>query len=350
MLTSVIVKSKKPFPTFIRYHRLIDAPKNKIDKIFSKLGLSNCQENIDLKLNSIVDPTTLIIDTIDAWNSEWANAQGNYQLCRLAHDTLLEQATVRHIFGELRTALIKKQTAIRGKTLYLTTAITDQHDRSLVKCGTPIPPLLENLLKRSKKFFKTKITAVDPYKINQELKKVKLVFSAADEAGAWDLATMSMRGIKSCVRWEGQHATCLIGSLLDPGCGILYLTNGSKTPYGSKMLFRAIVRLAVKGKEPCLILEKNYSTYYKSTRATKNCDDELRKHFITFLTQKTKNKLPIIDATSASFNAAEYKLPTFKQLQQLTATEWSYRDSDVVYATTTNLSFDSAAFLKNLKS
>jgi len=66
-----------------------------------------------------------------------------------------------------------------------------------------------------------------------------LVFST----NYWDIATMSMRGISSCQSWTGSYRHRLIGSIIDPCCAILYLTNGTKTKYGEKMVARKIVRL-----------------------------------------------------------------------------------------------------------
>ena len=70
-------------------------------------------------------------------------------------------------------------------------------------------------------------------------KSYTLVFSTDH----WDIATMSMRGIKSCQSWTGSYRERLTGSIIDPCCAILYLTDGSKTKYGEKMLARHIVRL-----------------------------------------------------------------------------------------------------------
>lgn len=89
--------------------------------------------------------------------------------------------------------------------------------------------------------------------------KFKIVFSADGEEGIWDIATMSMRGIASCQSWTGQYKKCLIGSILDPHTGIIYLTSGSKNKYGTKMLKRCIVRLlADKDGNKTILLDKMY--------------------------------------------------------------------------------------------
>lgn len=87
---------------------------------------------------------------------------------------------------------------------------------------------------------------------------LKIVFSADGEEGIWDIATMSMRGIDSCQSWGGQFRNCLIGSMLDPYTGIIYLTSGSKSEFGTKMLARCVVRLITKGKQKAIFLDKMY--------------------------------------------------------------------------------------------
>lgn len=72
-------------------------------------------------------------------------------------------------------------------------------------------------------------------------KNYQIVFSS----DPWDIATMSMRGVRSCQRWDSSHSCHLIGSILDPCCAVIYLTDGTKTPKGSKMLVRSIVRFVL---------------------------------------------------------------------------------------------------------
>lgn len=72
-------------------------------------------------------------------------------------------------------------------------------------------------------------------------KNYQIMFSS----DPWDISTMSMRGVKSCQRWGSTHASHLIGSILDPCCAIIYLTDGSKTNKGSKILVRSVVRFVL---------------------------------------------------------------------------------------------------------
>lgn len=85
----------------------------------------------------------------------------------------------------------------------------------------------------------------------------------------WDIATMSMRGIETCQSWNGGHRQCLIGSVLDPYVGMIYLSSSNKTTeLGSKMLFRANVRFALERvfgpkSSPLIVIDQVYPEYFK---------------------------------------------------------------------------------------
>jgi len=115
-------------------------------------------------------------------------------------------------------------------------------------------------------------------------RKLKLVFSS----DAWDIATMSMRGINSCQAWFKPRANKLIGSIIDPCCAIIYITNGDKSKYGTEMLHRAIVRYVIHDTlGPCLFLEQTYSQSFKDYEK-----DIIEFLFASVLKQKTG--LPVI--------------------------------------------------------
>jgi hypothetical protein len=146
---------------------------------------------------------------------------------------------------------------------------------------------------------------------------IDIVFTSDGNNGFYDLATMSERGIKSCQGWEVQgHRDKLVGSLLDPYVGIVYIAD--KTPHpritkGATMLKRALVRYVYKHNggnsySKSLFVERVYSNnpgplmtpngYYN------NQDSELsntRKTFLTFLKQKTNSKIEIVYGTDLSY-------------------------------------------------
>lgn len=123
-----------------------------------------------------------------------------------------------------------------------------------------------------------------------------VVFTSEGE-GAWDLATMSMRGIESCQSWEGGHNYCLIGSIASKYVGIIYLTNTQSYEHpelrrstGEKMIRRCIVRFGVniKTKKPVIILDKMYDSYNK----------EVAEVFLKAL--QTKTELQILNFAGRS--------------------------------------------------
>lgn len=88
-------------------------------------------------------------------------------------------------------------------------------------------------------------------------------FSSSDEKGLWDIATMSMRGVRSCMRWGSKHHTHLVGSIIDPFCGIIYLTNRKRNKYGCLFKKRAVVRFVAHYVRTCKIETKRdaWGTY-----------------------------------------------------------------------------------------
>lgn len=116
--------------------------------------------------------------------------------------------------------------------------------------------------------------------------KYKVVFSADAANGAWDIATMSMRGVSSCQSWGGDYSHCTIGSVIDPFVGIIYLTSGAKySEHGSKMIRRCIVRFVIDGtnSKPYLLLDNMYPSV----------DTKVVTQFKNYLKDKTGGKLEV---------------------------------------------------------
>ena len=80
---------------------------------------------------------------------------------------------------------------------------------------------------------------------------------------------MSMRGIKSCMNWENGNSHSLVGSLVDPYAGVIYITDNTDTKYGKSMIARSVVRfISNKKGKPALLIEQAYTSdtsdnYYK---------------------------------------------------------------------------------------
>jgi hypothetical protein len=175
-------------------------------------------------------------------------------------------------------------------------------------------------------------------------KKRSIVFSSEGNKALWDIATMSMRGISSCQRWGSGHSPHLIGSMIDPCLGIIYITSGKDTKYGKRMTKRALVRFVISRntKKPVLLLER----VYPDDRNTHIHDYEenlsTMKLFIDFLEKKTKHKIPIISVAGLGGGDLPYThhIPYTKPVIELKAyidRHWhrygllSYRDSGIGY-------------------
>lgn len=157
-----------------------------------------------------------------------------------------------------------------------------------------------------------------------------LHFSSSTEDGLWDILTMSMRGITSCQTWgNASNYQRLIGSVIDPFTGIIYLTNGVMGNYGTNMVRRCLVRYVLnrKTKKHCLLLEKMYPNY----------DSECAKIFIESL--KSRCDYEVIDMTALKTlqgadlpaKATSFSIPLCPEVAVLNKKLRSYCDSNLTY-------------------
>lgn len=175
---------------------------------------------------------------------------------------------------------------------------------------------------------------------SKKLGKNRIVFSSEGNQALWDIATMSMRGISSCQRWSSNLKTHLIGSMIDPCVGIIYITSGKDTKYGTRMMKRALVRFVVDKytAKPALLLER----VYPHDRNKPLSQASTYRLFIDFLKKKTKNKIPVLDYDEYSW--CNYSIPFTTPTLELSEFEedndsynndglLSYRDSGIEYIT-----------------
>lgn len=170
-------------------------------------------------------------------------------------------------------------------------------------------------------------------------KNLSICFSSEGSKGHWDLATMSMRGVSSCMRWKSDHATSLIGTIVDPYAGMIYITDNTNTKYGKKILARSVVRFVADcNNRPVILLER---LYVKSLPGDLDGDDvmDFFKSFI--LANLTNKKIEIIHMSEDYYNAdIEYRIPITEPTQSIidldnmmdaSGSILSYRDSEVEY-------------------
>lgn len=322
------------FPHFITDSKLV-SQNVELTKIFPQIGLPNDKEHISQK----IDVSHLQIDqivhlAIKKFLSQWEN--DGPILEELKGLELFKVAKTLFVLKELNSRLNKKYgiDIIKNK-LILTDPIISYDGSALIRKRADAFLLVKKLLHLNR-YFKADLHS--PQEIANACKKLKLVFASSDLDGAWDIVTMSMRGIKSCMRWEARQSSSLIGSVADPCCGVIYLTNGEKTTYGSKMLFRSVVRLVLHRltNKPHLVLDTVYSAFYKRDRNEYNLIDKQVKGIFTDYLNKKVKLCPVIDTQMFEPTAclANYFIPSCKEYEMLSPEELSYRDTPIYYGAT----------------
>jgi hypothetical protein len=150
----------------------------------------------------------------------------------------------------------------------------------------------------------------------------KVVFSTKP----WDIATMSMRGTKSCMRWDSGHAKQLVGSIADPYCGIIFITNGNKLKHGQRMLYRALVRVVQAPTKKIAMLERMYP----------RIDREFDTSKLAHIYEAEAIFTVILNDRTGGNSRTRYRLgldiPLSEQVQSLTYDYRSCVDSGTPYA------------------
>ena len=154
-------------------------------------------------------------------------------------------------------------------------------------------------------------------------------------SNAFDILTMSMRGISSCCAWDGGYRTTLVGSIIDPYFGIIYVKgSGPDTPFGSPIMYRAVVRLISFKEKYFIFFEKVYGR-------NESYSSYVRWLFERFIMNKCN--IPILEP--AAFNN-DYSIPLSEPVSELRDMDvagdpgnenrgWvSYRDSRIRYSST----------------
>lgn len=313
-------------PDIITRSRVVEA-NLEIDKVFPKLGLPNCQEKVSITAES-KDLDKLKFVSL-AVNKYLAEVKANCNLNKFSASQLYKVSRIKFIFEELSRRIKSHNSYFteHDNKIVLKQSILSEENQILVRAGKNLVKLVQDLLHAGKRY--GAVDLINPEDVVSQLKNTKIIFSSDGKEGAWDIATMSMRGVKSCMRWQHEQATRLLGSIIDPCCGIIYLTNRKRTPFGSKMLFRAVVRLVIRDNKTHLLLDRLYSSFYKIDRFNLNkLDKSVKKLFINFLS--ARSKCSVLD--SDLFIGERLVIPSTKVLNFLNETEVSYMDSGTVYS------------------
>jgi hypothetical protein len=309
MKTSSIRRSKK-YPKFITSHKIFKKFET-IEKIFPELGLKNCSMPL----------------------SELRTSKAGAEARRERLIRLFSSVSTYYYFDSARAgrivSLLKKTTPAE-----------------FTKQGV-VPKALAKEVPISfhKAYFQCRYHPYDrPYYERNNVgftasttfsKNAKIVFSSNEKEGVWDIATMSMRGISSCQSWNGSYKRNLVGSMIDPYVGIIYIQDGARCPKGPRMKRRALVRYVVNytTKKPALLLERTYPHTRNNGYAAE--DTETPSIFKSFLEKKTKGAIDIITSPNG------YSIPNSKIVKAMSSCGTfengndycrSYRDSGIAYS------------------
>jgi hypothetical protein len=165
-----------------------------------------------------------------------------------------------------------------------------------------------------------------------------LYFSSTGTKGYWDIATMSMRGVNSCMNWEDykedddcdDNCLALVGSLVDPYVAVIYVSDGSKTKYGKRIVARCVVRFVVDAKsKPHIFLEPLYRVWIDTSFNSPEFQNATNRLFVEYI--KSRTRLPVVcagvdDRRSYGEAAAQYRMPLTKAHARLDGDEYSYTD------------------------
>jgi hypothetical protein len=330
---------KKKFPDWIENHKVFKSNKQ-IKKIFPDIGLPNCEREIELDNSN--EARASAINLISEINNELGrrsqklNKFGAKEAIKASKKRQSKLDDINLLIQSVRNLILKQQNNFvivnKGRiTLNLPTDIFNSNKELVFKSGEGLIRVYNKLnetLREGKFLAMERIEALPAFKTfsasNLPVVKLKLRFSSSGEEGLWDIATMSMRGISSCQTWGNGNSTHLIGSMVDPFTGIIYLTSGAKHEnYGSKMIRRCVVRFAVddRNKRPFIFLEKMYP----------NHEESILKQFVNFIRERTNNRFPVrVGSIGNSY------VPMADVVRQLPARNLPYRDSGVAYKTDTN--------------
>lgn len=332
--------SSKRYPNFIRQNEVVHSFE-KQEKVFPKIGLPNCSASFSVSkyenaillhleqlCDKLVNERTLQVD-----NSNYPDII-DYQAG--------QKQEFRDIIGKITTRLQKEPKSFilkkKNKVSIILPFELKAYGITYVK-GADFFNVLFNIRLNSTLNIPGMNSIFDEHNSIKEFsskKNLKVVFSGNGGKGLWDLATMSMRGLKSCQRWGNTHARCLVGSLIDPYAGIVYITNNNKTARGPKMLRRAVVRFVVHKKtgDPAIMLERIYPHDYNG-----GLHDYITFNiFANFIASKTKSKFKILYGEDKE-SITNYFIPKSHPVDKLIeytsnhglSSALSYRDSKIEY-------------------
>lgn len=327
--------TEKKFPNWITSHSVFKNNKE-IKKVFPEIGLPNCEKEIEV--DNVKEANTAAKYLITELRQEMAHRIETLERYVNKHPDKVGAKRKKKLENTIKLLADTKKTLTKSKdciasvngkiTLNLPSNVASGDDKVAFKTGEGIFRIynkLNDTLRDGHFLAMEKLENLDRFKDfstkNVPALKYKLRFSSEGSEGLWDIATMSMRGINSCQSWGSGNHTHIVGSLVDPFTGIIYLTSGGKfNEYGSKMIRRCVVRFMVDQKGiPFIALERMYPAMEKGALNS----------FIGFIKEMTDKKFDVIYLERGGSRRGY--VPMSKIVGSLTDYDKPYRDSGTQY-------------------
>jgi hypothetical protein len=280
-----ILNSKRPYPEWLKNHTVFKEMK-KIDKVFPKIGLPNFKEPCDImnSAEALTEATRLGQALVRTMQYAAGNLytkldaalksaeKDRNELCGKIQSTinLLNSVVYSMNYGDYAKVVDGKVVLRLRADIFLDSKNpVFRKDEAIIRVVNKLWDMCEEA-----KLPQTKVDQIQEFKdfsrVNVPNKKYTVAFSSTGEEGAWDIGTISMRGVSSCQSWNAPQSRGLIGSISSKFVGVMYLASEQDIPgYGSKMLNRSMVRFAIHKttKKPALILDRMYPNQNNDTVA-----------------------------------------------------------------------------------
>jgi hypothetical protein len=308
------------YPDYIRNHGVFQKL-SKVSKVFPSIGLPNVQEECDYNNvpDAKADAQNLLITDVRTALYKVMDSYGCKQPIRtLASDFY------NHLSNYYPQMIVEEEGRINIK-FTLDCGIWD--GKPFVKKGEGFFKAYNKLVEKCKEEAGINLAALETMQYFKSFsssnvggKKYKLIFSSVGEEGAWDIATISMRGINSCQTWGTPQSRGLIGSISSRYVGVIYITSGEKfNEYGPRMIRRRLVRFAInrKTKKPGLLLDRVYPADFPNAR----------KIFKEFLTKRTG--LPVLFSGESGWGDYELPIDSYWKFVTMAQGDYTYMDTKI---------------------
>ena len=353
VLAGLDIFDKKDTPSWLKEHPEIKK-RNEIKKVFPAFGLKNFKDKVKYQTKDTSERERVVLKMLDdlrgqiydiyrefiilddrSDSPENLDVVRDLQFFRHASNALFTAETVEEagkvkIVFEEPVSLNGRQIFRKGEGIF---SAFNKINTILDKFSMKYPKLIANNPKTSLPSIDSIPSVKQFHKINVPNKEYYVVFSAGGDEGAWDICTMSMRGIRSCQSWEAPYEDLspynrsLVGSVLSKYVGIIYLTSGNETghdyeKYGTRMIKRCLVRFVIntkKDNEKLIVLDQMYDSY----------DPVVAQMFIDALQKRTPLKVLNYSAKELTEDlpmATDLKVPGERTLQKLSPDEQPYKD------------------------